>query len=274
MATEISLVHGTGARMTGLEDGSVHLVMTGPPYFPDGLEPTLRDGLEPDADIEALRLEVQAFAWSLRPVFAECHRVLMPGGRMVVQTRDVRLRHLLVPVEGIHRHILESIGLTLYTRHLWRPRFTTFARRRVAATMSAGLGPAPFDPEVFLVFWKPGDVRGGEIALRKKSAEEQDAGDVEADLADMALLEQDICNTPSGALTKGHRFQAPVPLVRALIRAHSRQGDWVVDPFAGGATSLVVARSLGRTAWGYEIDPVAYELGRTNLGLAQEGQRR
>ncbi len=272
MATEINLVHGTGARMTGLEDGSVHLVMTGPPYFPDGLEPNLRQGLEPDADVEALRLEIQAFAWSLRPVFTECHRVLMPGGRMVVQTRDVRLRHLLVPVEGIHRHILESIGLTLYTRHLWRPRFTTLARRRIATTMSAGLGPAPFDPEVFLVFWKPGDVRSGELAIRKQTTGEPDGGAAEADQADMDMLEQDICSTHPGVLTKGHRFQAPVPLLRALIRAHSRPGDRVVDPFAGGGTSLVVARALGRTAWGYEIDPMSYDLGRANLALTQEGR--
>jgi DNA modification methylase len=271
VAIEARLIHGTGARMSDLADGSVQLVMTGPPYFPDALESALREGIGPEADLESLRQAIQTFAWSLRPVFAECHRVLMPGGRIVVQTRDVRLRHLLVPVEGIHRHLLESIGFTLYTRHLWRPRFTTIARRRVATTMSAGIGPAPFDPEVFLVFWKPGDVRIGELALRKET-EAGPGGDVEADKADLALLQQDICTTQPGVLFQGHRFQAPVPLLRALIRAHSRPADRVVDPFAGGATSLVVARALGREAWGYEVDATSYELARANLALPLKGQ--
>ena len=250
MASDVHLEQASGSRMSSLDDEAAQLVLTSPPYFPPEVEPALREGVDGGADLDALRIGIQSFAWSLRPVFEECFRVLMPGGRMIVQTRDVRLRHILVPVESSHRQMIESLGMTLYTRHLWRPRHTTIARRRAAAAMAAGLGPAPFDPEVFLVFVKPGAVRRGNPFDE-----------------DIRLLGQDITCTAPGKVPQAHRFQSPLPLVAALVRTHSQEGDLVVDPFSGGGTVLLAARQSGRRAWGCDIDPAALELARRNLGL-------
>jgi DNA modification methylase len=250
MQTNIKLHCGSGARMLDLADESVQLVVTGPPYFSEGIEPLLRKGVDDSADLNALEVDIETFSLSLRPVFQECHRVLAPGGRLIVQTRDVRLRHLLVPVEGLHRQMIEAIGLKLYTRYLWLPRFVTMARRRATAALAANLGPAPFDPEVFLVFWKPGQFRNGNPT----------PGDLE-------LLSQDIISTVPGRLPAQHRFQSPLPLLKALIRAHSRPGDLVADPFAGGGSVLYVARELGRSAWGCEIDAKTLALAKINLGF-------
>lgn len=253
MTSEVALVFGSGAQMRELADDCAQLIITSPPYFPADLEPALRNGLTPNADLTALQVQVQTFAWSLRPVFSECFRVLAPGGRMVVQTRDVRLRHVLVPVEGTHRQMLEALGLCLYTRHFWRPLHTTKARYRIGTSMAGSLGPAPFDPEVFLVLWKPGPMRRG-----APTAEDEE------------LLKRDFLATRLGKLPAGHRFQAPLPVLRALIRTHSQPEDLVVDPFAGGGSTLVVAHELGRSAWGCDIDPAALELARVNAGLTQE----
>jgi DNA modification methylase len=241
---------GSGARMAELPDASVSLVFTGPPYFQADLEPHFLSGIKPDADLTGITAQLILFAWSLRPVFAECMRVLEPGGRLVVQTRDVRLRHLLVPVESAHRQMAEAVGLLLFTRHLWRPKYVTLMRRRIGQSMRSEFGPAPFDPEVFLVFIKPGVSRPGEPTDD-----------------DLMLLESDICITATGHLPARHRFQTPIPMARALIRCHSRKGDRVVDPFMGGGTILRVARDLGRDALGWEIDQEAVQLARINLGL-------
>jgi DNA modification methylase len=252
MEPEVTLVHGSGAHMRDLVDESAQLILTSPPYFPDDLEPVLREGLNPNVDLTALQVQIQTYAWSLRPVFAECFRVLAPGGRLILQTRDVRLRHVLVAVEGTHREMLEALGLSLYARHFWRPAHTTKARRRMAAAMAGSLGPAPFDPEVFLVFWKKGATRRGTPT----------PGDEE-------LLQKDCAATVLGRLPASHRYQSPLPILKALIRAHSRPGDLVVDPFSGGGSILVVARALGRSAWGCDVDPQALELARMNTGLAE-----
>lgn len=247
---DVHVTQGTGARMAGLADSSVALVVTGPPYFPADVEPQLRAGrLSPDA-VADLQVRIEEFAWTLRPVFDECWRVLMPGGRMIVQTRDVRLGQVLVPVESLHRQMAEATRLQLYTRHHWRPTFATRPRRRLAAALLTAVGPAPTDPEVFLVFCKPGEARPGEPTV-----------------ADIEMLQQDVLSTPAGKLPSAHPHQSPIPVLEALIRSHSRIGDLVADPFSGGGTILLVAKALGRSAWGCDIDPAALDQARTNLGF-------
>lgn len=50
----------------------------------------------------------------------------------------------------------------------------------------------------------------------------------------------------------------PLWLMRALIRDYTRPGDLVVDPYAGGATTLLAAVIEGRRAIGAELDPETY----------------
>jgi len=242
---------GNGARMTGLADGQVQLVLTSPPYFPDALEPRLLAGLRPRDDLDEPEAELLAFAWGLRPVWAECHRVLAPQGRWVVQVRDVRLRERLVPVEGIHRHLIESLGWRLLARHSWRPVHATLGRRRVAQALAAGCGPAPFDAEAFLVFGR------GAHPVRGQPTPD-----------DLALLTADTMVTTVCRLPSRHRFQAPLPVLAAFVRTNTRPGDWVADPFQGGGSTLKVAADLGRCGWGCDTDPAALAQARSNLGLA------
>ena len=44
----------------------------------------------------------------------------------------------------------------------------------------------------------------------------------------------------------------PLWLMQALVREYSQPGNRIVDPFAGGATTLLAARSLGRIGIGAE----------------------
>ncbi len=250
LTVTVEAVLGSGARMHEVPDASVSLVLTSPPYFSESTEERLREGRLDHEQSAALRAETEALALSLRPVFRACERVLVRGGHLVVQTRDVRLADGLVPVEGIHRQMIEARGLRLLTRHLWRPAFETLARRQLRDSWARQALPMPFDPEVFLVFERAGPRYRGEPTA-----------------ADLDLLQADIMVSGKGYLPAAHRFQAPVPVLEALVRTWTRPGDRVVDPFMGGGTTLMVARSLGRSAWGCDVDPAAVALARRNLGL-------
>jgi len=50
-----------------------------------------------------------------------------------------------------------------------------------------------------------------------------------------------------------HTAAMPEGLAEFFIRAASPEGGTVVDPFAGGGTTVVVAKQLGRRAGGFEI---------------------
>lgn len=45
--------------------------------------------------------------------------------------------------------------------------------------------------------------------------------------------------------------------VRSVIEAYSDPGDWVIDPFVGGGTTLVEAMTLGRHSLGIDISALA-----------------
>lgn len=48
-------------------------------------------------------------------------------------------------------------------------------------------------------------------------------------------------------------------VVRNLLLRYSKEGDWILDQFVGGGTSLVEAKLLGRNAIGTDINPAALD---------------
>jgi hypothetical protein len=71
------------------------------------------------------------------------------------------------------------------------------------------------------------------------------------------------------------RGQFSPQLVESLLRAYAPAGATVLDPFMGSGTVLVEAARLGLAAYGCEVNPAAYLLGRVYelCGLAR-GERR
>lgn len=57
----------------------------------------------------------------------------------------------------------------------------------------------------------------------------------------------------------------PLWLMQELLRDYTRPGDLVVDPCAGGATTLLAASIEGRRSIGAECDPVTYAKARKRL---------
>jgi len=89
----------------------------------------------------------------------------------------------------------------------------------------------------------PGDVWGDIKQLTYKSKE---------------LMSREVLNT----------IQKPEKLIERLIKASSREGDLVLDPFAGVGTTWAVCQRLNRNFLGFELDPSLVEMAERRLNLS------
>lgn len=72
--------------------------------------------------------------------------------------------------------------------------------------------------------------------------------------------------SPTGKEKTGYPTQKPVGLLRRMIQASTREGDLVVDPFAGSGTTGQAAADLGRRFLLIDIRPEAVEVMTQRLG--------
>ena len=71
--------------------------------------------------------------------------------------------------------------------------------------------------------------------------------------------------SPTGKEKTGYATQKPEGILRRLIQASSRRGDWVLDFFAGSGTTGSVAAKLERRFLLVEQNPAAIAVMRTRL---------
>ncbi|MEM6840395.1 MAG: DNA methyltransferase [Cyanobacteria bacterium P01_C01_bin.120] len=62
-----------------------------------------------------------------------------------------------------------------------------------------------------------------------------------------------------------HPTQKPIELLSRFIRAYSKQGDTILDPFAGSASTAVAAKSLGRECIAIEKDPQYFTIAKQRV---------
>ena len=96
------------------------------------------------------------------------------------------------------------------------------------------------------------------------------------DLADRFTSSEDTWYFPRVAGTfkerEGfHGCQMPEQLLGRIIRTCSNPGELVLDPFSGSATTLAVAKKLGRSYLGFDLSPQYIERGRTRLAGIKPG---
>lgn len=87
--------------------------------------------------------------------------------------------------------------------------------------------------------------------------------------SEWAALSKNVWNDLSSPRNKyqlEHGAVFPVKLAERLIKMYSKEGDYVLDPFAGIGTTLIAAKNLGRNAFGTELNPRFAALAKQWLG--------
>ncbi|MBF4632847.1 site-specific DNA-methyltransferase [Agreia pratensis] len=71
--------------------------------------------------------------------------------------------------------------------------------------------------------------------------------------------------SPTGREKTGYPTQKPEGILRRIIQASSREGDWVLDFFAGSGTTGAVAQALGRRFVLVDRNPDAIQVMRARM---------
>jgi site-specific DNA-methyltransferase (adenine-specific) len=71
--------------------------------------------------------------------------------------------------------------------------------------------------------------------------------------------------SPTGREKTGYPTQKPEGILRRIIQASSREGDWVLDFFAGSGTTGAVAQALGRRFVLVDQNPEAIQVMRARM---------
>ena len=72
--------------------------------------------------------------------------------------------------------------------------------------------------------------------------------------------------SPTGKEKTGYPNQKPLGVLRRIVQASTRPGDWCLDFFAGSGTLGVAAAELGRRYVLVDSNPEAWEVMQERLG--------
>ena len=112
----LQAVHGDSRDMDFVEDNSVGLIVTSPPYWDKAHYGKSKNNL-------GNRANYVEFLTSLRPVFQECLRVLMPGRKICVVTANVNqyTEHglLTFPLATDFAVLLRELGFVMVNEIIW-----------------------------------------------------------------------------------------------------------------------------------------------------------
>jgi|GEM_PF-272594 len=252
--------------ITKLEDNSIDLVLTSPPY----------------ADVTSYGKKVDIYdsenyvIWLL-PLFNEIHRILKPTGSFILNINDrivKKQRHTYV-FELVCRAVKES-NLKLYDRYFWvKKNAQPNCNSKRLSNSTEYL--FHFCKNVDLIKWNMDAVREpynattlarGKYPVASTQFKVDESGIPqprsirEFRVHEKGKIPSNVFNFPTAASIRGKKHPAVfhIDLPSWFIKALTDDGDLVLDPMCGTATTCVAAKQLNRNYIGIEINPAYHKM--------------
>lgn len=254
-----TIIFGDAKNMKELEDNSIHLVVTSPPYFNAPFDyPDLFKGYD-----EFLRL--------MRDVAKELKRVLDKGRIAAFVVDDTLIKGKKYPVVADVTKIFIEEGFKYRERIVWiKPEGYIRISRRSGVLLQHPY-PMYYYPdnlqESILIF-QNGEFDYKSIPSELKRESKIDIEEYQKEKWYLSVWQITNVLPFNNRLEKGiAAFPEEIPY--RLIKLFSYKGETVLDPFTGSGTTLKVALELGRKVVGYEIDLELVDIIKRKLNIGQ-----
>jgi len=261
MKTVHKIIVGDSRKMKEVENESVHLVITSPPYW------QLKDyGSKNQIGFDN---SYEEYINNLNLVWNECYQILNKGCRLCINIGDQFARSVyygrykVIPIRTEIIKFCEAIGFDYMGAIIWQKVTTT---NTTGGASIMGSFPYPrngilkIDYEFILIFKKIGK-----------------APKVNRDIKDKSKMTQKEWNEYftghwnfNGQKQTNHIAMFPEELPRRLIKMFSFVGDTVLDPFLGSGTTSLVAKKLDRNSVGYEINKDFLPIIKEKIGFSEK----
>jgi DNA modification methylase len=259
MKTSHKLIFGDSEDMKELQDGSVHLVVTSPPYFNAPFDyPDLFESYDEYID-------------KMRKVAKELKRVVAQGRVVCIVCDDTLIQGEKYPIVADFTKIYINEGFIYRDKITWiKPEGYIRISRRSGVVLQHPY-PMYFYPdniqETILIF------QNGKFDYKSipEEIKEQSKIDIsEYQEKKWYLTTWNIVNVlPLKNRLENGIAAFPEEIPNRLIKLFSYVGETVLDPFMGSGTTNKVAAMLKRDSVGYEIDLELLEVIEEKMGLKQ-----
>lgn len=233
------LIVGSSENMAELPEGSIHLMITSPPY---------NASKEYDQD-----LDLNEYLALLRRVWQETYRVLSPGGRACVNIANLG-RKPYIPIHGYLIAQMLDLGFLMRGEIIWDKAASASASTAWGSWLSAA-NPVLRDVHEYILVFSKGSF--SRKANHKRSTITRDQ---------FLQWTKSVWQFPAASARKvGHPAPFPEELPYRLIQLYSFEEDVVLDPFVGSGTTCLAAANSNRYYIGYDTNPEYISLAEQRL---------
>lgn len=261
---------GDSRTMTVLPDNSVALVVTSPPYFVGkDYEVAVTGDPHTKAASGGVPTSYLDYLQMLRDVFAECVRVLEPGGRIAVNVANLGRKPYRSLSADVISILQDDLGLLLRGEIIWH--------KADGATGSLAWGSYRLaaNPVLRDITERVIVASKGRFDRAKPKSRASEGRPHQSTLSADDFMEAtlDVWRIDSESARRvNHPAPFPIELPRRLIDLYTYKDDVVLDPFLGSGTTVVAAERTERLGIGFDLDEEYVRTAKRRL--AAERQRR